>query len=48
MRVGEVLEAFGASKIMFNVRSVSLGVKRKLYERMVLPTVTYGAETSDG
>ena len=28
-----------------DVRSVSLGVKRELYELVVIPTVKYGAET---
>ena len=32
---------------MFNVRRVSLGLKRKLYEGVVVPSVTYGAETWD-
>ena len=29
----------------FNVRSISVGVKRELYERVVVPTQTYGAKT---
>ena len=45
IRVREGLKAFGITKMMFNVRSVSLGEKRKLYERALAPTVTYAAET---
>ena len=30
---------------MFIVKSVSLGVKRELYGRVVVPTVTYAAVT---
>ena len=29
---------------MFNIRSVSLGVKNELCERVVAPTLTYGVE----
>ena len=42
--VGETLTIFDAMKMMFNVRSISLGVKAALYERVVVPTVTFGAE----
>ena len=31
MRVGEGSKAFGQMKMMFDVRSVSVGVKRELY-----------------
>ena len=44
MRKGGGLKSFDAVKIIFNVRSVSSGAKRKFYERMVVPTVTFGAE----
>ena len=44
-RVGEDLKTCDTMKSMFNIDSVSLGVKRELYERVVVPTVTYGAET---
>ena len=44
MRVAEGLKTFGAMKSMFNVRSVSLSVKRQLYEKVVMPTGTYRAE----
>ena len=44
MRVGEGLETFGVIK-MFNIRSVSLGVKREYYERVVVSTVTYETES---
>ena len=44
-RVGEGVSTFGAVKMMFNVRSVSLGVKREVHGRVVVPTVTYGTET---
>ena len=45
MRVGEGLRTFGAMKKMWNSRSVSMNVKRELYERIVVPTVMYGSET---
>ena len=45
MRVGEGLKPFGLMEMIFNVKNVSLGVKRELYERVVRQTVTYGAET---
>ena len=44
MRVGEGLKTFGARK-MFNVGSISPGVKRELYEGGVTPTMTHGAGT---
>ena len=45
MRVGEGLKIFGAMKIMFNPRSVSLGVKRKFFERLQVSPIMYGVET---
>ena len=45
MRVGEGMRTFGAMKRMWNGRSVSLRVKRELYERIVVPTVMYGSES---
>ena len=44
MEVGEGLRTFRAIKRMFDDRSVSLAVKRELFERVVIPTVTYGAQ----
>ena len=44
MRVSEGLKPFGAIKMTLNSRSVNLGAKRELYERVVVLTVTYGAE----
>ena len=43
-RKGWGLKNFDALKIMFNVRSVSFGAKREFYERVAVPTVTFGAE----
>ena len=40
IRVGEKLRAFSAMKMIFKVRSLSLGIKE-----VVVPTVTYGPET---
>ena len=40
MRVGEGLKALDAMKKTFNMRSVSLGVERKLYERVVAETTS--------
>ena len=45
MRVGEGMRTFGAMKRMWSGRSVSLRVKRELYERIVVPTVMYGSES---
>ena len=47
MTVGEGLKTFGALNMMFTVRSVSFGAKRQLYERVVVPTVPYGAVPFD-
>ena len=46
MRVGEGLKTFGITKKMYNSKSVSLGVKWELYERVMKPTATYEAETN--
>ena len=43
--VHEGLKIFGAMKMMFNIRSAGSGVKRNLYERVVVPTLMYAAET---
>ena len=45
MRVGEGTKAFGALKRVWRGRGVTLGVKRELYERIVVPTVMYGSES---
>merc|ERR1712121_55348 len=45
MRIQEGVKAFGAMKKVWNERNVTLGVKRELYERIVVPTVMYGSET---
>merc|ERR1712237_20261 len=45
MRVGEGMETFGAMKRVWSARSVTLNVKRELYERIVVPTVIYGSES---
>ena len=34
-----------AFKLMFKVKSVSLGVKKELYESLLVSTVAYGVET---
>ena len=44
MRVGQGLKNFDALKMMFNVTSVCLGVKRELDEIVVVSTLMYGAE----
>ena len=41
----EGLETLGTMKMMLNVRRVSSHVKRELNERVLSPTVKYGAET---
>ena len=38
------IKTFAELKILFDVRSVGLGVKRELCEIRVVPTVTHGAE----
>ena len=45
MRIGEGMRTFGAMKNMLSYRSVSLNVKKELYERIVVPTVMYRSET---
>ena len=45
VRSNDGLKIFGAMKIRFIVRNMSLGVKRELYERVVCLTVSYGAQT---
>ena len=45
MRVSEGMKTFGAMKRMWKGRSVTVGVKRDLYERIVVPTVMYGSES---
>ena len=45
MRVGEGMRTFGAMKRVWGGRSVTLGVKKELYERIVVPTVMYGSES---
>ena len=43
--MGEGLNKFVAMKMKLNARSVILGVEKELYERVVVATVTYEAET---
>ena len=43
MRVAEDFEKLRALK-MFNDRSVGLGLRTELHERVVTPTATFGAE----
>ena len=45
MTIGEELRNIGGMKKVFSVRSVSLGVKRELYERVVILRFIYRAET---
>ena len=42
MRVREELKTFGAKKKMGSVKSLSSGVMKELYKRVVVRTVTYG------
>ena len=44
IRVGEGLKAYGALKMMFYVMSLSLRVKRELYERVVIPAMLKGED----
>ena len=46
-RATQQLQTFGAMKILFTVSRLSLGAKRELCERVVVPTVMHGAETCD-
>ena len=43
LSMSEGLKKFDATKMVFNVWSINLNVKRELYERGVLHTVPYGA-----
>ena len=45
MRVGEGLKTFGALKMLFNVKSVSFGMTRDMFEGVLVPTVTHEAES---
>ena len=45
MRVREEQKTFKAMMKIFNVRSIFLGIKRELYEQVVVANVTYGVET---
>ena len=44
-RVGEGLQMFGTMRMILKAWSVSLDVRREMYERVVTPTVTCRAET---
>ena len=44
MRVGEGMKTFGAMKKMWKSRSLTVDLKRELYEKIVVPTVMYGSE----
>ena len=39
------IHSYTAMKRMWNSRSLTVGVKRELYERIVVPTVMYGSES---
>ena len=41
-RINEGAKVGGTLKSVWKVRSVSMGVKRAMYESIVLPTVLYG------
>ena len=45
MRVSEKLKIFKTMMKIFNARSRFLGIKRELYEQVVVAKVTYGVET---
>ena len=45
MRVGEGMRTFGAMKRMWSGRSVTVRVKRELYEKIIVPTVMYLSES---
>ena len=45
MRAGERLKAFGVVKVVFNISSVSLSLKKTLYGRVLVQMMTYGAGT---
>merc|ERR1712074_59765 len=40
-----LITTFGAMKKMWKSRSLSVDLKRELYERIVVPTVMYGSES---
>ena len=44
-RVNEGAKVSGALSRIWKVRSFGMNVKRMMYERIVVPTVVYGAET---
>ena len=44
-RVLEGSKVLGAVRSMLKSRTMSLGVKKTLYHQVIVPTVTYGAET---
>ena len=45
MIVGEGMRTFGAMKSVWEGRSVTWGVKRELYEKIVMLTVMYGSDS---
>ena len=45
MRVGEGLETFAAMKTLTDIRSLSLCMNTEMFERVIVPTVTYTVET---
>ena len=45
INVTESLKTSGKLNMIFIARRVSLCVKRDFFERVIIPTVTYGAET---
>ena len=46
MGVGEGMKTFGTMKGMWSGRSVTVRVKSELYERIIVPTVMHGSESS--
>ena len=42
--MGARLKTFGSIYMTFNVKSVSLGVKRELCKKAIVPTMTISAE----
>ena len=44
LRVGDEVEVFGVAKKTLSVSSVSLGVKKELFEGALEPTATRGAK----
>ena len=45
LREFEGIKIIDAMKMMFDVRRLSLGLKRKLFERVVVPRLPFGTET---